>query len=837
MKYPFKLSLLAVSLIPVYGYTDEQINLDTIDVVTSKFSEKDKVFVKTNANSTRENITLSNQQLDNIIRSVPGAFTQMDKSQGTVSINIRGGSGFGRANTMIDGVPQTFYASSADGGGRAGGTSQFGTMIDPSFVSSLDVERGTFSGRNGANSLMGSANFKTIGIDDVLEEGKNVGAMTKMQFGTNAIGPTYMGAIAGKASFEDERSLGFLYGYSWRKISQDYKIGGGRRVTESSIDLTNSDYISDEDDIANTTTSPFKAEHLKQKPRSHLAKIEYKDQYQNAILGYRQYTSEVAGRRLKNDNYQVNYNFKLPDTNWLDLRLLYAKNQGIQQYGKGVKIVGKSLNADLKTRNNTQLWDINNTFHLPFLFNSDLDLTVGYNRLSTTFDKNRHPAEINMNLEEGETNEDNDCYGLNCVRKSLYTSTFQADGKQKFNTFYLDSAITYKMFALDASVNMVKSRHQGKSFHYLPDYIDDLEISKYPLEKRNDLEAIKKVDSLIQTVGNQYCRYEDGEYECPEINIPIEHNGKRKKVNYSLTLSANVHDLFTPFVSYSKTHRLPNINEMFFSSIGHYGVNTELNSEQARTVQIGFNGFKENVISDNDKLGFKALVYKTNIQDYIFNVQKFAPVVGPYIYHRNRSEEKVTMKGFELEFSYDIGRFYTNLAYARQMTNQPASYTDVSSRVDTGANYARIKQGFGLTKVSILPNSYASLDIGTRWLNEKLVIGGIGKYFGKSKRASTEEKAILGEYTRVIENQRKIDEIPKQPIIFDFYVSYEPIKNLVIKGEIQNIFDKKYTDPLDANNDSANQTVFNLSLNDKEISVLNNFARGRTYVMSLSYKF
>ncbi|WP_323741288.1 hypothetical protein [Pasteurella multocida] len=43
--------------------------------------------------------------------------------------------------------------------------------------------------------------------------------------------------------------------------------------------------------------------------------------------------------------------------------------------------------------------------------------------------------------------------------------------------------------------------------------------------------------------------------------------------------------------------------------------------------------------------------------------------------------------------------------------------------------------------------------------------------------------------------------------------------------------------PLDANNDSANQSVFNLDLSDKVINVFNNFARGRTYVFTLSYQY
>ncbi len=41
------------------------------------------------------------QSMDKIIRTMPGTYTQMDASQGTVNVNIRGLSGFGRVNMMV----------------------------------------------------------------------------------------------------------------------------------------------------------------------------------------------------------------------------------------------------------------------------------------------------------------------------------------------------------------------------------------------------------------------------------------------------------------------------------------------------------------------------------------------------------------------------------------------------------------------------------------------------------------------------------------------------------------------------------------------------------------
>jgi len=72
-----------------------------------------------------------------------------------------------------------------------------------------------------------------------------------------------------------------------------------------------------------------------------------------------------------------------------------------------------------------------------------------------------------------------------------------------------------------------------------------------------------------------------------------------------VALNINVNDYFMPFISYSRTHRMPNIQEMYFSQIGDSGVNTALKPEQANTYQIGFNTFKKGIFKPDDVLGFK----------------------------------------------------------------------------------------------------------------------------------------------------------------------------------------------------------------------------------------
>lgn len=908
MKKAIKLNLITLGLINTIGMTITQAQaeetLGQIDVVEKVISNDKKPFTEAKAKSTRENVFKETQTIDQVIRSIPGAFTQQDKGSGVVSVNIRGENGLGRVNTMVDGVTQTFYSTALDSG-QSGGSSQFGAAIDPNFIAGVDVNKSNFSGASGINALAGSANFRTLSVNDVITDDKPFGIILKGMTGSNATKSNFMTTAAGRKWLDNGGYVGVVYGYSQREVSQDYRIGGGERLASLGQDILakekeayfrNSGYVlnqagqwtpdlrkrfwscnsdtppNDKDeyglscsryknpkyeeilkerkntphntpklqaDIKETDDSfernkeqysvaPIEPGSLQSRSRSHLLKFEYSDDRHTLGAQIRTLDNKIGSRKIENRNYQVNYNFN--NNSYLDLNLMAAHNIGKTIYPKGGFFASWQVADKLITKNVANIVDINNshTFLLPKEI--DLKTTLGFNYFTNEYSKNRFPEELSLFY----VNESHDQGLYSLSKKGRYSGSkgllpqrsviLQPSGKQKFKTVYFDTALSKGIYHLNYSVNFT---------HY--------------------------------AFNGEYVGYE---ITADQINEPILHkSGHKKAFNHSATLSAELSDYFMPFFTYSRTHRMPNIQEMFFSQVSDAGVNTALKPEQSDTYQLGFNTYKKGLFTQDDVLGIKLVGYRSFIKNYIHNVYGdwskggVTPIWATAnsfrltIAHQNY-QPIVKKSGAELELNYDMGRFFANVSYAYQRTNQPTNYADASSRPKNSSKEDTLKQGYGLSRITMLPKDYGRLELGTRWFDQKLTLGIAARYYGKSKRATTQEEYINGSrYEENTTNDRiyyaikKTEDIKKQPIILDLHVSYEPIKDLIIKAEVQNLLDKRYVDPLDAGNDAASQRYYS-SLNDSicsknpdsceggsDKSVLYNFARGRTYILSLNYKF
>ena len=921
MKKAIKLNLITLSLINTIGMTITQAQaeetLGQIDVVEKVISNDKKPFTEAKAKSTRENVFKETQTIDQVIRSIPGAFTQQDKGSGVVSVNIRGENGLGRVNTMVDGVTQTFYSTALDSG-QSGGSSQFGAAIDPNFIAGVDVNKSNFSGASGINALAGSANFRTLSVNDVITDDKPFGIILKGMTGSNATKSNFMTTAAGRKWLDNGGYVGVVYGYSQREVSQDYRIGGGERLASLGQDILakekeayfrNAGYVLNAEgqwtpDLSKNSWSchkpdnpsivekipnvndcklynygtqaktrkdilekllkkqikpenipelqgqegktfgvkptdesfernkeqysvaPIEPGSLQSRSRSHLLKFEYSDDRHTLGAQIRTLDNKIGSRKIENRNYQVNYNFN--NNSYLDLNLMAAHNIGKTIYPKGGFFAGWQVADKLITKNVANIVDINNshTFLLPKEI--DLKTTLGFNYFTNEYSKNRFPEELSLFYNDA--SHDQGLYSHS--NKGRYSGSqgllpqrsviLQPSGEQKFKTVYFDTALSKGIYHLNYSVNFT---------HY--------------------------------AFNGEYVGYENAK----QINEPILHkSGHKKAFNHSATLSAELSDYFMPFFTYSRTHRMPNIQEMFFSQVSNAGVNTALKPEQSDTYQLGFNTYKKGLFTQDDVLGIKLVGYRSFIKNYIHNVygvwwRDGVPIWADSngfrftIAHQNY-QPIVKKSGAELELNYDMGRFFANLSYAYQRTNQPTNYADASPRPNNTSKEDILKQGYGLSRVSMLPKDYGRLELGTRWFDQKLTLGLAARYYGKSKRATIEEEYINGSHfeknaahNRTYYAVKKTEEIKKQPIILDLHVSYEPIKDLIIKAEVQNLLDKRYVDPLDAGNDAASQRYYS-SLNNsicskddtcqdggKDKSVLYNFARGRTYILSLNYKF
>ena len=45
-------------------------------------------------------------------------------------------------------------------------------MIDQNFIAGVELNKGSFNGKGGINTLTGSANFRTLNADDVIKDDK-----------------------------------------------------------------------------------------------------------------------------------------------------------------------------------------------------------------------------------------------------------------------------------------------------------------------------------------------------------------------------------------------------------------------------------------------------------------------------------------------------------------------------------------------------------------------------------------------------------------------------------------------------------------------------------------
>lgn len=921
MKPPFRLKSLYflvfnVMLYPAYAENlQENVQvLDDVRVTAQRVAKDKKVFKENKASATRQDIFKSAESLDSIVRGVPGAFTQQDKSSGVVSLNIRGDSGLGRVNTMVDGVTQTFYSTSTDAG-RGGAASQFGAAVDPNFIAGLDLTKGSFSGSDGINSLAGAANFRTIGVDDVVQGNNTYGLLLKGLTGTNSTKNNFMATGGARKWLDSGASFGMIFGYSHRNTAQNYKVGGGgkrignigedyleRRKREyfegnfltfndsskrwernlqdfsriwnnrwykkyEDPELLQNDYVGFlegawvENEVPQWDITPIDPSSLQQRSDSRLSKVEYEDDKNKLVLQWRDMDNRIGSRRIRHRNYQANYGFNAND--YVNFNVLAARNSGKQKYPKGSKFTGWELLDNFEAKNTADVFDWNNTatFRLP----KDVELkgTLGFNYFKNQYSKNRFPEELGL-FYDGPS-QDGGAYsylGRFKGDKGLFpqkSTVVQPAGTQRFNTFYLDASLKKGIYRLDYSTNRVNYRFNGEYTGYY-----------------NSEEDFKKAFGEDSETYKAHCNP-----GCDLYEPVLTKAGRKHARNHSLTFSADVSDYFMPFATYSRTHRMPNIQEMYFSQIGDSGVHTALKPEQANTYQLGFNAYKKGVFKNNDVLGLKVVGYRSRINNYIHNVygkwwdnrSETPPSwVGSTgleysIQHRN-FREKVRKQGLELELSYDFGRFFTNLSYAYQKSNQPTNYSDASESPNNLSKTDQIKQGYGLSKVSALPRDYGRFEFGTRWLDDKLTIGSTMRYFGKSVRANTEERYIdgtnAGNTRSYHETGKRIikqtETIRRQPLIFDFYASYAPKKNLVFRAEVQNAFNRRYIDPLDAGNDAATQRYFSVfdpkKFDDDEDvecnedrtvcngkyggtshSVLTNYARGRTLLFTVSYKF
>ncbi len=251
----------------------------------------------------------------NVLRTTPGTFTREAQGGGGIGVNIRGSEGFGRVNTMVDGVRQQnpFLGHYGNGGN---------VYLMPEMLAGVDVSRGAVSGAHGFNALSGAANFRTLTADDVLLPGQNIGGMTRMAFGTN--------------------------GYNWSRV-----VAGAGRVESAGIDVVGAFGMRESDDYQSglrTNGRRYTRLGSWEDPAVTLLKIGIAppDSDHSLQAGVTLYGLN-ANQKVSNNTYSLKYAYT-PDSDWVDLRAHAYRNDYTMTLASGLSVRNDALGAEISNR-------------------------------------------------------------------------------------------------------------------------------------------------------------------------------------------------------------------------------------------------------------------------------------------------------------------------------------------------------------------------------------------------------------------------------------------------------------------------------------------------------
>jgi hemoglobin/transferrin/lactoferrin receptor protein len=271
--------------------------------------------------STSDLRTFGQVDTGDVIRSIPGTFTRESPSNPGIAVNIRGFEGSGRVNTMIDGVRQSFRFTGHEAQGFA--------YIDPALLAGIDVQRGAVSTAGGAGALAGTANLRTLGIDDIIKPGQNMGALTSVTWGSNGVGWSEMAAAGVRNG-----AIGFAGAIS-KKDQDNFENGDGIVVPFTSQDLR---------------SGLFKGE----VKLSSEQKVNF-----GGVLYDNDFVANSYDQTLNSKTFTLNYAYDPVSTDLVHLRINGYRNEVEMKYGDSV--TASSSAAGRVIQDDGTGFDISNT--------------------------------------------------------------------------------------------------------------------------------------------------------------------------------------------------------------------------------------------------------------------------------------------------------------------------------------------------------------------------------------------------------------------------------------------------------------------------------------------
>ncbi|MGU3497025.1 TonB-dependent receptor domain-containing protein [Xanthobacteraceae bacterium A53D] len=686
------------------------VNLDTISVSGGAGNPADAPYEQPGSYayiSGAEIERFRGTSVGDFLTGIPGVMNADGRNSGALDVNIRGMQGQGRVPVVVDGATQetTVYQ------GYNGSTSR--TYVDPDFIGAITIEKGPSAGADATGATGGVVRMSTINASDILLPGRSFGVRVRGGFNTNstpvpATGTT--GGFNGRGIPSYDGTLPPAYEY--------FGMNGLDRP-------------------------PF----LKPTGGSGSLAAAYSNEFVDIVAGYAQ---------RKNGNYFAGSNGSGSAFATLE-RDQYGTdrvaNGGITPYRKGEEVLNTSIDneswlAKVKIKfdegHNLELGYMNYQSEYGHMLGSQAFLIPSqYQGQLSSIDLDTYTARYKWNPQDNDLiNVKIDSFFAKVDNRINSTGLNPATGRVTPVYFWVGSerwGITASNTSLFDFGAGPMSLQYGAAYTRedvgLPDGVvyDSKTMWQEPREGyRKESSGFSTLEwkpwNWLTLSGN--ARYSN--FETMDNSSTITEPFQRTDGGWSTIGTVTVEPVEGAQI-YTKVGSVLRSPSIFESLTGpSFGIPVDLNPvdpERARSIEVGTNLLKNDVFMAGDKLRFHAAYFDNHISDYITRSNTLRDFGFMKLYVLGRINlDYAEMRGFEATASYDTGKYYGTLSwngYTHVMfCAKPGTIDPLWDLCNAGGVY----NSFSVQQVP--PKDTVTLDIGGRFLEDKLTVGSRISYVG-----------------------------------------------------------------------------------------------------------
>lgn len=662
----------------------------------------------------------------------------------TVSPNIRGMQDSGRVVVSIDGARQN--AQRGYGYGSGGYQSNSGqAYVDSAFIRSVEIDKNPDASAGNAGALAGSANFRTVGADDLIEAGRAWGVEVDGVRGNNEY--NFQGSILGAARLGDS-PLSVTAGISRLNM-------GAYAVGKNGEDVTGTMHFRGRDAFS----SLFKLEGDFGDVRTSLSWMHQVNEFSYGFEGGFENDETV---HVDSVTGQLTWD---PDNDLIDLDARLWLNNALTNELREARLGGTPPDTYIDMNTLSFGGDVQNT--------STFDTPVGVIDL-------HYGAEA---FHDGATaSASSATIDLDSILAANYTAFSPPGNRDVASAFVSADWEAQDWLTLSGGL-----RYDWYHLHGTATYYNEYDVNN------TTAYTVQCVVPLAPFPGAPCGEVIDGSFVPEGVVLmlgSIEHHKDAHDLNldrsggeFLPTLKAEFKPVewFKPYISYSQSFRPPTVLEAFFAgglpgdgSPTNFAPNTSLRPERARTIEIGANISRDDVFTDNDRLRVKVAAFQRDIDDFIVLGRVLAPDVADRTYLGFVNlDGTMTLRGLEVEGNYDAGQFWIGGSATWLEASWPQSTETFSNGTLTtdGTIFA--------TAGNIPPRFKLTIDGGVHLLDQKLQLGARINH-------------VTPTQSRLLDKEGNFTETTDPYTTVDVYGSYRFNDNATLRMAINNVTDLNY---------------------------------------------